>query len=143
MYSVNQHQKYKRLIKQFLSYFIVGGVSALVEWSIFFICDSLFLIHYQISTIISFVIATSVNIILGRKLTFKSGNLYKKKLSEILSVFMVSALGLVFNLLLMKVLVDFWGFNSETQRRLDKIVSTGIVFFWNFIGRRFLIYRDI
>ncbi len=127
-------------IKQFLSYFGVGGAAAIVEWITFFVMDRIGL-PYLISTIIAFIVATFVNWFLGRTYTFKDSAFKDKKTKEILLVFLVSAIGLGFNLLLMYLFVDVIGMNTNLLKTIAKILATGIVFVWNYLSRKLWIYK--
>lgn len=132
----------KANIKQFISYFFVGGVAAIVEWVMFFIFANVLQINYFVSTVIAFIFSTTANWILGRITTFKDNNTYKdKKAKEAFLVFVVSAIGLLFNLILMYLFVTVMGFDSSLGKTLSKIVATGIVFIWNFLIRKLVIYK--
>lgn len=130
----------KANIKQFISYFFVGGVAAIVEWVMFFIFANVLQINYFVSTVIAFIFSTTANWILGRITTFKDNNTYKdKKAKEAFLVFIVSAIGLLFNLILMYLFVTVMGFDSSLGKTLSKIAATGIVFIWNFLIRKLVI----
>lgn len=132
----------KANIKQFISYFFVGGVAAIVEWVMFFIFANVLQINYFVSTVIAFIFSTTANWILGRITTFKDNNTYKdKKAKEAFLVFVVSAIGLLFNLILMYLFVTVMGFDSSLCKTLSKIAATGIVFIWNFLIRKLVIYK--
>ena len=132
----------KANIKQFISYFFVGGVAAIVEWVMFFIFANVLQINYFVSTVIAFIFSTTANWILGRITTFKYNNTYKdKKAKEAFLVFIVSAIGLLFNLILMYLFVTVMGFDSSLGKTLSKIAATGIVFIWNFLIRKLVIYK--
>ena len=132
----------KKNIKQFFSYFCVGGISALVEWILFFLLEYFLNLQYLLAVFISFLFSTTVNYFLGRTFTFKSSSYEKKKVKEFLFVFGVSALGLLFNFILMYIFVDIVGMNTNLLKTVAKICSTGIVFLWNFLSRKFLIYKE-
>ena len=122
----------KANIKQFISYFFVGGVAAIVEWVMFFIFANVLQINYFVSTVIAFIFST----------TAKDNNTYKdKKAKEAFLVFIVSAIGLLFNLILMYLFVTVMGFDSSLGKTLSKIAATGIVFIWNFLIRKLVIYK--
>ena len=132
----------KANIKQFISYFFVGGVAAIVEWVMFFIFANVLQINYFVSTVIAFIFSSTANWILGRITTFKDNNTYKdKKAKEAFLVFIVSAIGLLFNLILMYLFVTVMGFDSSLGKTLSKIAATGIVFIWNFLIRKLVIYK--
>lgn len=129
-------------IKQFISYFFVGGVAAIVEWVMFFVFANVLNVHYFVSTVIAFVFSTTANWILGRITTFKDNTSYKdKKAKEAVLIFAVSAIGLVFNLILMYLFVTVFGFNGKIGSTCSKIAATGIVFIWNFLIRKMVIYK--
>ena len=132
----------KANIKQFISYFFVGGVAAVVEWIMFFLFANVLQIHYFVSTVLAFIFSTSANWILGRITTFKDNVSYKdKKAKEAVLVFAVSAIGLLFNLVLMYLFVTVMGFDSSVGKTLSKVAATGIVFIWNFLIRKLVIYK--
>lgn len=129
-------------IKQFISYVFVGGAAAIVEWVMFFLFANILNLHYFLATILAFIFSTSVNWLLGRTTTFKDNNTYKdKKTKEAFFVFAVSAIGLVFNLILMYLFVTIMQFNGAVEKTFSKIVATGIVFIWNFLIRKLVIYK--
>lgn len=130
-------------MKQFLSYFSVGGVSALVEWTLFALLLYLLDMSYPVATTLAFIVSTTTNWYLGRTFTFKDPEAYKgKSVKEYLLVFLVSAIGLGFNILLMYFFVDVLGMNTKIMQTSAKVISTGIVFMWNFLSRKFLIYKE-
>lgn len=130
-------------MKQFLSYFSVGGVSALVEWTLFALLLYLLDMTYPVATTLAFIVSTTTNWYLGRTFTFKDSEAYKgKSVKEYLLVFLVSAIGLGFNILLMYSFVDVLGMNTKIMQTSAKVISTGIVFMWNFLSRKFLIYKE-
>ena len=54
-------------IIQFVNYFFVGGLAALVEWSAFAVLSYGIQWHYLIATFASFTVATGVNYYLSRR----------------------------------------------------------------------------
>lgn len=130
------------IVRQFISYFFVGGVAAVVEWVFFALFDNALHIHYIPATCLAFVFSTAANWILGRLWTFKDNKSYEnKKAKEIFLVFAVSTVGLLLNMGLMYLFVTVLGLDSAMLKTISKIVATGIVFFWNFLIRKFAIYK--
>ena len=87
--------------------------------------------------------STTTNWYLGRTITFKDSEVYNgKSVKEYLLVFLVSAIGLGFIILLMYFFVDVLGMNKKILKMSAKVISTGIVFMWNFLSRKFLIYKE-
>ena len=127
----------KALIKQFISYFFVGGTAAVVEWASFSGCYYLLKTGHLTATVIAFIIATFVNWILGRKFTFKEDVRKVSVVRDLIRVYLASLAGLGLNLLFMYLFVDVMHINAM----LSKIAATGLVFIWNFAIRRFFIYK--
>ena len=120
-------------IKKFISYFFVGGCAAIVEWVTFYLSNLVF--NYTISTIIAFILATTANYFLGKVMTFKN---YKEEKKDVIGVFIVSGIGLLFNVLLFILFIEVLHFKINI---LAKILATGIVFIWNYVSRRLFIYK--
>ena len=128
-------------MSQFVSYFFVGGCAAVVEWGMFYFFANVIDMHYILATCLAFVFSTTANWILGRFWTFKDDQKYvEKRLKEIALVFGVSAIGLLFNMMLMFLFVSVFRMDTKFLKTVAKIVATGIVFFWNFLIRKFFIY---
>lgn len=89
-----------------------------------------------------FLFSTTANWILGRILTFKQSSYENKRGMELILVFAVSLVGLVFNMLLMYLFVTILGMDTDMLKVLAKILATGIVFVWNFLGRKIFVYRE-
>ncbi len=141
--SIQDKDSMKDNIKQFISYFFVGGIAAVVEWIMFFLFANVITLNYILSTVLAFIFSTTTNWILGRAFTFKNSKSYKNNVGkEAFAVFLVSAIGLLFNMFLMYIFVTVMGFDSVIGKTASKIVATGIVFVWNFLIRKLVVYRQ-
>ena len=130
-----ENTKINENIKQIMLYLIVGSGATIVEWIVFFLLDHYLNIHYMIATSLAFVLSTFANWVLGRLIMFKSS---KYTWKELVQIYLVSIAGLLMNLMIMWIAITKLGFNNM----FSKIAATGIVFFWNFIIRKLLIYRN-
>lgn len=132
----DKRESWYTLLGQLVQYGFVGGIAALTEWTSYFLFDSVLSWHYMMATMLSFLIATFVNWVVGRRTMFrdaaKSGTA-----REILGIYFVSGIGLLLNLLLMYIFVRLAGIPGV----LAKIAATGLVFIWNFVSRKVFIYR--
>ena len=126
-------KKIKKEAKKFISYFIVGGLSAIVECIGFAIFNRF--MPYLVATILSFCFSTTFNYFLGKKMTFKN---FDKNKTDVIWVFVVSAIGLVLNIIFMYLIIDIFKFKYEF---IAKVISTGLVFIWNYVSRRLFIYK--
>lgn len=123
------------VIKQFAIYLIVGAGATIVEWICFYLISHSMSIHYAIATTIAFTISTYANWILGKVLLFTEKS--KSLIKELTSVYATSIIGLSLNLLIMWIEIDRLGRNEM----MSKVIATGIVFFWNFLIRKLVIYK--
>ena len=121
-------------IKEFALYVIVGGIATVTEWAVFYLLDMSGL-YYLAAVTVSYLISTFVNWLAGRLLVFKTRNI--SVLREILSVYLASIVGLLMNLLIMWIAVDLLKFSEMPS----KVAATGLVFAYNFIVRKYLIYK--
>lgn len=124
------------VFRQLFSYLIVGGIATIVEWVCFYMFSYRAHIHYLLATTLAFAISTAANWLAGRLLTFRAAE--KQPIwQEFIKIYAVSVMGLVFNLLLMYLFVQRAGLAKMT----GKIIATILVFAWNFVVRKFWIYR--
>lgn len=125
----------KKNIKDFMLYVIVGGIATVCEWIIFYILNTTFAWHYILATVIAYILSTFVNWAAGRIIMFKKTE--KGLLHEITSIYAASVIGLLLNMLIMWLMVDLFSINSM----LSKVIATGLVFIWNFLIRKIVIYK--
>lgn len=126
-------------------YLCVGGSAALVEWVLFYLFITYVLAGVglgvtavtMLATALAFSLSTLYHYFLGNILVFDSGSRYKRG-KELSLVFLVSIMGLVFNLLLMYVFVSMlmW------QPMFSKVLTSCIVVVWNYLSRKKWIFRS-
>ena len=116
-------------------YLLVGGVSALLELSIF----AFFLYgmeqHYLISGALSFLFATAANYFMSVRFVFGTGR--RARNQRILLLYLVSAIGIIFNLGVLAIGIDLIGMHEMAA----KILATGAVFGWNFAARYYFVFQ--
>lgn len=127
---------YSKQFHDFFLYLIVGGLATIVEWTAFWILANPVHIQYLISTALAFIFSTFANWLFGRLLVFKSSR--GPFLREIASVYLASIVGLLMNLLIMFILVQTFAIG----KMLSKIAATAIVFIYNYLVRKLIIYRE-
>ena len=126
-------------------YLFVGGTAALVEWGLFY-----FFFYYlltglglrvdaltMVATALAFGLSTLYHYFLGNILVFDSGSKYDKS-KELSLVFLVSIMGLVFNLVLMYVFVGLLAW----QPMFAKVLTSCIVVVWNYLSRKKWIFKS-
>jgi putative flippase GtrA len=122
------------LASQLLFYVVVGGISACVDIGLF----SVLLWSswpVLVASIVSFVAATIVNYLLSISLAFARGR-YQVSV-EVLRFWLVALVGLAINALTVWVLVDVVAMAPIPA----KVLAVPIVFVWNFVGRRLLVFH--
>ncbi len=115
-------------------YIWIGGISALVNWTIFYVCFTFVAWSYGPSAIAAFGIATAVNYFLSEKIGFLSNG--RSRIWQFLGVYLVSTLGLGVDLLVLAFLFDYLGVNVMTA----KIAGTAAAFIVNFAGRQVFVF---
>lgn len=126
-------------------YLFVGGTAALVEWALFYIFITYVLNAFglgltsltMLATSLAFCLSTLYHYFLGNVLVFDSGSRYDRS-KELSLVFLVSIMGLGFNLLLMYIFVTLLGW----QPMLSKVLTSCIVVVWNYLSRKKWIFRS-
>ena len=130
-----------------IMYLFVGGSAALFEWAMFYLFFtgftelSLFRLQTEtllVSTTLAFGVSTMYHYILCNIFVFDSGSRYKRG-KELTLVFLVSSIGLGWNLALM------WVFTSQALLGLNpmmsKIMASAIVTVWNYLSRKKWIFK--
>jgi putative flippase GtrA len=120
-----------------VGYFFVGGISAVIDISLFSIFAGYFKFPWVIVSVITFIIATLVNYFLSIRFVFKSGVRYKKH-QEILAVFIVSSLALFINQMFLYLFIE----KMNLHLIISKCLTTSMLFLWNYYGRKRFIFSS-
>ena len=120
--------------KDFIKYFLVGGLSALADF-IIFAAFYYIIKNWFISGLISFCIATFLNYYLSIKFVFESGKRLRKS-QEVFLVYLISFIGFTINQSILFVMIEKFNLNVY----LSKIATASIVFLWNFNGRKYFVF---
>ena len=125
----------KKNIRDLIIYGVVGGLATLVEWAFFRLFNASMGLHYELATTFAYIISTFANWGFGKLLLFREKQNVWKELGKI---YLTSIVGWLLNLLIMWVLVSL----LSSPEMLAKIVATGLVFIWNFLIRKLVIYKN-
>ena len=128
-----------------LLYLFVGGTAALVEWGLFYVffryaLPSLGMQTTKmilVATAMAFCLSTLYHYFLGNILVFNSGSKYERS-KELSLVFLVSIIGLAFNLVLMYIFADILNWHPM----VSKVLTSCIVVVWNYLSRKKWIFRS-
>ena len=125
----------ENVVYQFLKYSIVGFIAAVVNISMLYVFTDMCKINYIISNVIAFILGLITNYILSKKMVFKNEEIKNGKL-EFLIYAIIGVIGLILDTLILFLLVS----KFKMYYMLGKIISTFIVFIWNF-GARKIFYK--
>ena len=126
-------QKTDIFLIQFIRYFFVGGIAAVVNIGLLFVLTEICNINYVISNIIAFIFGLIVNYCLSKKVVFINDNSINK-VFEFIMYAVIGVIGLGIDTLLLWMFTD----KFKIYYMLSKIISTMITFIWNFIARELL-----
>ena len=118
---------------QFFRYLFVGGIAALVNIGMLYVFTDLVNLYYVISNVLAFTLGLAVNYILSKKFVFQ-GETSINKANEFMIYAIIGVIGLVLDTFLI------WTFTEKLKiyYMISKIISTAMVFIWNFGARKVL-----
>lgn len=125
-----------RLTVQFLRYTVVGGLAFLVDFCVLVLLTSTAGMHYLLSAAVAFMAGLTTNYVLSTVWVFQK-RVFSDPRLEFLLFTGIGLIGLGFTEVLMWLLTDTVGLHYV----FSKLVSTIVVFLWNFLARRFLLFR--
>jgi len=116
---------------QFVRYGIVGGIAAVVNIGMLYVFTEFLGLHYIFSNILAFTLGLITNYILSVRYVFSKERKKDKKFEFIVHV-MIGIIGLCLDTLLVYLFTD----KVDLYYMTSKIISTAIVFVYNFIARK-------
>ncbi len=122
---------------QFFRYLFVGGFAAVVNIGMLYILTDFFNFYYLVSNIISFVLGLLVNYLLSKKFVFQE-EISISQSKEFIIYAVIGIVGLGLDTLFVWLFTDV----VKLHYLISKIISTFIVFIWNF-GARKILYKLI
>jgi putative flippase GtrA len=118
---------------EFLKYGVVGGAAAVANIGVFMTFKEIFLFHYILSNCMGFIAGLFINYSLSKFFVFKNTFRFNK-INEFLCYCLIGVIGLGFDI----VLIWFFIEKSGVNYLLSKIISTIIVFWWNFLSKKYI-----
>lgn len=119
-----------------IRYFYVGAIAAAVDIGLFAALVHGARMDYLSAGALTFVLATAVNYALSIRHVFQSGARFRRR-HEVALVFLVSAIGLAVNQLVLFAGVTGLGLYPVVA----KVIATGVVFFWNYGARARYVFK--
>ena len=124
------------LLLQIFKFVIVGGISTIIDWIIYYICYKYLNINPLISNIIGFSISVIYNFIASINWVFNVDKSKNKK-SIFVQFIVFSVIGLLISEALLFVFINKIGLHAM----LSKIIATAIVMTFNFITRKMFLEK--
>jgi putative flippase GtrA len=107
-------------LKEFLPYFIIGGIATLIDWSVFSAATLWLGLHYQLAVTLSYSTAGIMHYISNKYFTFQCKS---KQIGSQLSVYIVVGIvGLTLSMLIIGVLIDLFAINKIWARVLTTVL---------------------
>lgn len=132
------------LIKEFLRYVVVGGISFLADFGTLTLFEEVFLTGGEkwqifVSTAAGFIVGLAVNYILSLVFVFRAED--NKNSGKSVGAFLIFALVGIIGLGITEGLMHLGVNMLHFHYMLTKIVAAGIVLVWNYLGRKILIFK--
>lgn len=121
---------------QLFRYTFAGGIAFIVDFGSLFCLTEFFSIHYLISAAFAFILGLTTNYLLSIIWVFSSRNVGKKWLEFIIFA-IIGIIGLGMN----EFVIWFFTEKAMFHYLLSKIISTIIVYSWNFFARKYLLFK--
>jgi len=121
---------------QLIRYTFVGGVAFLVDYGLLYVLTEYGHLYYLFSATLSFLFGLVVNYLLSKVWVFQR-SVIQKKWIEFLVFSLIGVIGLIFTIFFLKIFTDY----CSIHYMISKIITTIIVFLWNFLARKYIIFN--
>lgn len=129
-------KKIKFILKfELIKFFIVGGISTIIDWSSFYLIGIILGIHYQISLVIAYTLGGITNYTLNKLFTFQ--NKSKQITLQFITFFTLAFISLLISMTIMFIFVEIFYINEMISR----ILTTFIVFIINYAMHKFVTFN--
>ncbi|SDB12270.1 Putative flippase GtrA (transmembrane translocase of bactoprenol-linked glucose) [Ruminococcaceae bacterium FB2012] len=132
---------------QFFRYLFVGGFAFVVDYGTLMLLVEVFGFNAKLAAVVAFILGLIVNYILSTLWIFKNSKI-GNRLAEFAAFAVIGVIGLGINELIIWLFDDVIAprkpldFIPEDKYYLiGKLVSTAVVFIWNFAARKFIIFN--
>ena len=146
---MKNNEKLQKLIRQILKFGVVGVLSCVIDFAIYYGMYNFLGIHYLVAGFFGFVISLVFNYYCSMAFVFASKDGVDKR-AEFMTFMILSLIGLGLTELIMWIVVDGiyihvpmiqCAFLDEYIKLLAKVIATGIVMIYNFVTRKIFIEK--
>lgn len=135
-------KKSNNILIQLFRYGFVGGIAFVVDFGFLWMLTEKVGLHYQASACISFILGLVTNYFLSVKWVFSATPGATRpsagRLAEFAAYALIGVIGLGLNAFIIWLLTE----KFFCHYLFSKLVSTFIVFMWNFLARRVLMLKS-
>lgn len=124
-----------RHFKQFLKFSLVGGLNTVLDTVLYILLTRVFLLHYLLANVISFVASATNSFFLNRKFTFK---VKEKKKYDYTKFLFVALGGLLISESVLYVVVSLF----ELSDIYGKLLAIFFTVLWNFFGAKLFVFKN-
>jgi putative flippase GtrA len=126
----------KTFTAEFVRFLIVGVLSALIEFTLFFLFKAQ--IDYLIANVLAFALTNIVTFVLSRRYVFGSNKTNSNRYYE-LTLFVICLMGaLVVNQIVLWALVEF----GDMDKGMAKGIAIAVTVIWNFFTRKHFVFKN-
>lgn len=122
---------------QLFRYTFVGGFAFLIDFGLLILLTEYFQVYYLLSAGIAFVFGLIVNYYLSVNWVFNN-RVMENRVFEFLVFMVIGIIGLGLNELFLWFLTD----KFLIHYIISKVITTFIVYFWNFFARKLLLFNQ-
>lgn len=124
------------LHSQFVRFLLAGGLSALVDFLLLVLLVEVFSVYYLVASGMSFIVGLILNYLVCRTWVFQRGKY--GQMIEFLAFCIGGSIGLGLNQIILLLFVGHFSLDY----RLSKIISITLVTLWNFLTKKYLIFKN-
>jgi putative flippase GtrA len=128
-------KKTDNVLVQIIRYFISGGIAATVDFGLLYLLTEFFGLYYLWSAVISFSVGLLITYLFSITWIFNQRRISNRWV-ELLIFSVIGVVGLLLTYLFMQYFTDA----INLHYMLSKVLTTVIVFFWNFLTKRFVLF---
>lgn len=136
MYQLLFKDKPASLINQMIRYSISGAIAFSVDMTLLFILTEYAGFNYLIAAVIAFTTGMLIVYFLSVSWVFPKRS-FKSRQKEIWIFFLIGVIGLGLNEVIIWSFTEF----AHYHYMISKLISTIIVYFWNFFNRKYLLFN--
>lgn len=127
--------KSSNLYVQLLRYLVAGGAAFAVDFGLLYFLTESLKVHYLLSTVIAYTVGLIITYLLSIYWIFDKRRA-RNWILELAIFALIGIVGLGLTSLSMWLLTD----KFHVHYLFSKIITTGIVFVWNFIAKKLILF---